>query len=262
MEEHNTWSGDLTEEQANLKLEFINRVGYWNDLYDDVLRLDPTFFEYYSELIAHPHEKAQLEPKVREFMLIAVNAATTQLYHDGIRTHIGNALDYGASFEEVVEVLQRTSGLGIHSITQGVPLIEKHYGTAPEPMGEDEEAQTQVREKFKRQRGYWSDRWEAVLRIDHEFLNSYTDVSSHPYVSGPLDDVVKEFLSIAYDLSTTNLYTPGADVHIQNALKLGASQEEVMEVLELAAVVGFHTLTESAPVLIEEAAKRGKLPDR
>jgi len=262
MADSTAWTGELTDEQVELRERFTDEVGYWNDLYEDVVRIDPTFFEYYTEILAHPHRHGSLDPKVREFMLIAVNAATTQLHTDGVRTHIGRALDHGAEFEEIVEVLQRTSGLGIHSITQGVPILEDFFGPAPEPTSDEAAEQDRVREKFEQQRGYWSERWESVLRTDHRFLDAYTDLSSHPYVVGPLDEKVKEFLSIAYDTTTTNLYTPGTRVHVENALKLGATREEVMEVLELAVIVGFHTLTESAPILIEEAAKREKLPDQ
>lgn len=42
---------------------------------------------------------------------------------------------------------------------------------------------------------------------------------------------VKEFVYIAIDCATTHLYVPGLKLHIRNAVRLGASREEVMEVL-------------------------------
>jgi alkylhydroperoxidase/carboxymuconolactone decarboxylase family protein YurZ len=42
-------------------------------------------------------------------------------------------------------------------------------------------------------------------------------------------------------------------VHIQNALKHGATADEVMEVLQIVSVLGIHTMTESVPILMQEA---------
>ena len=53
----------------------------------------------------------------------AIDAATTHLYEPGLRTHIRNALRYGATKEEIMEVLELVSVLGIHSCTLGVPVL-------------------------------------------------------------------------------------------------------------------------------------------
>jgi hypothetical protein len=34
-----------------------------------------------------------------------------------------------------------------------------------------------------------------------------------------------------------------------------------MEIFELVSVLGVHTLTDNVPILVEEAEKRGKLPE-
>jgi len=47
-----------------------------------------------------------------------------------------------------------------------------------------------------------------------------------------------------------------------NALRLGATAEEIMEVLMLTSVLGVHTITESVPILVEEVAKAGKAAAR
>ena len=57
---------------------------------------------------------------------------------------------------------------------------------------------------------------------------------------------------IAIDAATTHLYEPGLRIHIQNALKLGATTEEIMEVFQLTSVLGMHTCTVGVPILIEE----------
>jgi alkylhydroperoxidase/carboxymuconolactone decarboxylase family protein YurZ len=63
---------------------------------------------------------------------------------------------------------------------------------------------------------------------------------------------VKEFIYIAIDASTTHLYEPGLRQHIRNALRYGATREEIMEIYELTSAVGIHTCTLGVPVLLEE----------
>ena len=70
-----------------------------------------------------PWKYGTLPPKIRELIYVAIDAATTHLYLPGLRTHIRNALAHGATVEEIMEVLQLTSALGIHTITEGVPVL-------------------------------------------------------------------------------------------------------------------------------------------
>jgi hypothetical protein len=52
-------------------------------------------------------------------------------------------------------------------------------------------------------------------------------------------------------------YEPGLRQHIQNALRHGATREEIMEVYELTSVLGIHTCTLGVPVLLEELERAG-----
>ncbi|MGB0169834.1 MAG: carboxymuconolactone decarboxylase family protein, partial [Paracoccaceae bacterium] len=51
------------------------------------------------------------------------NVATTHLWPSGARRHIQNALEAGATKEEILEVIQLTSIMGIHSMSMGVPIL-------------------------------------------------------------------------------------------------------------------------------------------
>ena len=110
-----------------------------------------------------------------------------------------------------------------------------------------------VREEFIRRRGWWGDEWEAVLRIDPEFIEKYGEWSHVPVKHRYLDPKVREFVWIAVDASVTHLYQPGLRRHIRNALRLGASKEEVMEVIELVSIIGIHSAAVAGPMIAEEA---------
>jgi alkylhydroperoxidase/carboxymuconolactone decarboxylase family protein YurZ len=66
---------------------------------------------------------------------------------------------------------------------------------------------------------------------------------------------VKELILIAANVATTHLYAPGARRHMQNALKLGATREEILEVIELVSVLGIHAANMGVPILAELLAK-------
>jgi alkylhydroperoxidase/carboxymuconolactone decarboxylase family protein YurZ len=114
---------ELSERQRELRESFVEARGYWNPFWDGLLSLDPDFFEAYLNFSAVPWRNGTLEPKMKELIYIAIDASTTHLYEPGLRTHMRNALGYGATKEEIMEVLELVSVLGIHSCTLGVPIL-------------------------------------------------------------------------------------------------------------------------------------------
>ena len=243
-----------------LKQEFIEKRGYWNEFWEGLLTLDPEFFTAYLKFSSIPWSPGVLEPKVKEFIYIAIDAATTHLYEPGLRIHIENAFKYGATKEEIMEVYQLTSVLGMHTCTVGVPILideMKKAGKSSEIEKELDENATKLKQEFIEKRGYWNEFWEGLLTLDPEFFTAYLKFSSIPWSPGVLEPKVKEFIYIAIDAATTHLYEPGLRIHIENAFKYGATKEEIMEVYQLTSVLGMHTCTVGVPILIDEMKKAG-----
>jgi len=174
-----------------------------------------------------------------------------------------NALRLGATREEIMEVLQLISVLGIHSVTDGVPLLVEEMAAAgrsaelPQP-GAGGEREARLKAEFTAARGYWSELWDYVLALSPNFFEAYMHFSSVPWKHGMLAPKIKEFIYIAIDAATTHLYAPGTRVHIRNAIRLGATRQEIMEVLELTSVLGIHSTTHGVPILLEELETAGK----
>jgi alkylhydroperoxidase/carboxymuconolactone decarboxylase family protein YurZ len=120
----------LTDRQRTLREDFIDARGYWNEFWEGLLELDPDFFEAYLNFSGVPWRKGTLEPKLKELVYIAIDASTTHLYEPGLRQHIQNALHHGATAEEIMEVYELTSVLGIHTCTLGVPVLLEELQTA------------------------------------------------------------------------------------------------------------------------------------
>ena len=211
---------------------------------------DPEFFARFTELAEVPRRSNVLDPKVKELVCLAVNAAATHMYAPGIREHARRAIDLGATREELLEVLQLTSTLGIHASTVGVPLLLEALGDreAP-PLDERRQA---LKADFEARRGYWHDFWNGLLELDPDFFEAYVGFSAHPWEHGVLEPKVKELIYTAFDASATHMYVPGLRQHVANALGYGATPAEVMEVFELASTIGIHGYLAALPIVLEE----------
>ncbi|NUO84844.1 MAG: carboxymuconolactone decarboxylase family protein [Cupriavidus sp.] len=104
--------------------------GEWNVLWDQMRELDPEFMEAYLAFRCVPHRKGPLPPKVKELIMVAINAATTHLYAPGARRHMRNAIRHGATREEILEVLQLTTVMGIHSCNMAIPILMEEIEAA------------------------------------------------------------------------------------------------------------------------------------
>jgi alkylhydroperoxidase/carboxymuconolactone decarboxylase family protein YurZ len=248
---------DTDEQRSHLREAWVEAHGAWRDDYDDLLTLNPGFFERLLDLSAHPWRRGILEPKIKELVLLAVDAATTHLYAPGVREHIQRALEFGATPAEVMEVLELTSTMGIHACNVGVPILLEELEAAGQPLGSEPltARQEEIKAEFVAKRGYWNPFWDGLLRLDAEFFAAYTAFSSRPWETGVLQPKIKELIYTAFDASATHMFEPGLRQHIRNALSLGASKEEIIEVLELASVVGAQTWAVAGPPL-EEALER------
>jgi len=253
----NAAAPQLTTRQRQVKDEFIAVRGTWSQAWERVLELDAEFLHAYLDWSAVPLRKGHLEPKAREFIFIAADAAATHLYTPGIRQHIRAALDLGAAAAEVMEVLELTSTLGIHACNIGIPLLievleEEGKRTGSAPLTAQQE---KLKADFTASRGYWHQFWDGLLELDPELFTAYLEFSSLPWRQGVLPPVVKELVYIAFDAAATHLYAPGLKLHMRNAVRLGASTEEIIEVLEIVSVIGIHAATTAVPILAEELAR-------
>ena len=102
--------------------------------------------------------------------------------------------------------------------------------------------------------GGWNPNWEPFYEFDAEWTERFMQLAMKPMLSGVLDAKTMEFLAIAVDASCTHMYGPGVRRHIKKALELGATKEEIAAVLQLTSVLGVHTMSLSAPILLEELA--------
>ncbi len=108
--------------------------------------------------------------------------------------------------------------------------------------------------------GQWNTAWDPFFELDPTWTDEFFATAIPMYKSGVLSHKDVELLSIACDASFTHMYVPGTRRHIKAALKLGATMEEIMEVLKLCVAQGVQSCNLGVPILAEEIAKISATP--
>lgn len=179
---------DAEEERKRLKAEFDSRLGVdaYHEGWGSLLRVDPSFFSASISLASVPRRKSHLPRKEQALIALAVDCAATHLYTPGIREHITSAAREGASKDEILEVIELSSTLGIHACNIGVPLLVevlKEEGKYLEDITQPfNQTQQDLQREFTEKRGYWHTFWEDFLRLDPEFFAAYLEFSSLPWI--------------------------------------------------------------------------------
>lgn len=123
VERGRTGPAPLTEHQEELKARFTQLRGYWHEFWDEMLELDPEMFGAYTEFSTVPWRTGTLTPAEKELIYISYDIAATHLYVPGTKLHIRNALAHGATPQQVLEVMELSSMLGLDAITTAVPIL-------------------------------------------------------------------------------------------------------------------------------------------
>ena len=219
---------------------------------------DPAWAEAAERVTLNPWKHEVLPRKTVELIGLAVNAACTNLNPEGTRRHIRAALDAGASREETLTVLKMASFLSIHTCSLGAPILLEEAKAADVRPKEHSKPVTPVCDKV-RAGGGWNEAWTPFYNLDPEWTEQFMAAGIPIYSGAVLSPKLAELLSIAFDVSYTHMYPPGTRRHIKAALKLGATIEEIMEVLKVCVIQGVQACNMGIPILAEELARRSDM---
>ena len=223
----------------------------WGSSLDKFKEWDPKGGETLLRVGTNPWTSGVLPRKEVELISLALNCACTNLDEAGTRRHIRGALDAGATREEILAVFKMASLLALHSCSLGAPiLLEEAKAAGVEPRSKNK-APTPVCDKA-REVGQWNTAWDPFFNLDPLWTEQFISTGLPIYMGALIPPKLAELLSIAFDVSYTHMYAPGTRRHIKAALKLGATMEEIMEVLKLCVVQGVQAFNLGIPILDEE----------
>jgi len=235
-------------------------MGPWDAALNTLREWDPAWALGCVKMSTNPWATGILPRKLVELIGVAINAACTNLNPDGTRRHIRAALDAGASRDEILMVLKMASLLSIHSCSLGAPLLlEETKSASTQSATRPVASPTPACDKM-RELGQWNEAWDPFFELDPVWTDQFMGTGIGVYASGALPAKEVELLSIAFDVSYTHMYAPGTRRHIKAALKLGATVDEIMEVLKLCVVQGVQACNLGVPILADELANQYRTP--
>ncbi len=193
---------------------------------------------FWKVVYSGPH----LTPRMKELVLLALHASSSALNSEAIRRHARRALSAGAAATDVVDVLVTIIPLANHPLYTGIPALLDELRKA----GRQEEANLPpmnatvqaIRDDFIKNRGYWTTMRDTIGQLMPSYFAAFIGACMEPWKSGSLTAAERELMYIAIDCSISHTYEPGMRMHIQNALRYGATRDQILEVFQLAALIG------------------------
>jgi len=227
--------------------------GPWDTSLEQLFEWDPGWAETCVQMATNPWTTGVLPRKTVELISLALSVSCTNVNYEGTRLHIHAALEAGAAREEILMVLKMASLLSIHSCSLAVPILLEEAREAgvelPQPSAQTEPT---LACDAMRASGQWNRAWDPIFELDPAWTDKFMAANISVYSSGLMSPKLVELLGIAFDASFTHMYAPGTRRHIRAALRLGATVEEIMEVLKLCVAHGVQACKLGIPVLAEE----------
>lgn len=111
----------------------MKALGHWNKAWDPLLDIAPVWTDKFMAAGVEIYASGVFPPKEVELLSIAFEASYTQMYEPGTRRHIKNALEAGATVEEIMEVLKLCVVQGVQACNLGVPILEEEIISSSNP---------------------------------------------------------------------------------------------------------------------------------
>jgi len=187
------------------------------------------------------HTAPALSQRMRELVLVALHGTVTSLHGEGVRRHVRRALAAGATEQDILDVLITIVGAANHALYFALPVLIReldragHADAALPPVTPEAQA---IKEEFIRARGFWNEQRDSIIRLMPEYFAALSRLSTEPWKNGTLTEKERELVCIAIDCTVTHMFEPGLAIHIRHALQKGASRAEILEVFQLASVIG------------------------
>lgn len=130
----------------------------------------------------------------------------------------------------------------------------------PPPDTETDAAREAIKAFFIAERGYWRPWTDTLLQIAPGFVQQYAHYAGYPARTGPLTPRMVELIYVGLDASSSHLFETGLHTHMQRALEVGATHNDIVDVLHLVAVQGLASVCQASDILAELTGSAGDVP--
>ncbi|RYF61500.1 MAG: carboxymuconolactone decarboxylase family protein [Comamonadaceae bacterium] len=224
-----------------LEAQYSEYLGGLSPAFERELDRSRAYFERFMAMVQVPARRGALTDLEQNLIGVAVVANVTHHHTPRLDAYLRRARACGASEAQIHDALQLASVLGVHALTVGIPTIVEAFEEAGVDLGDRtalDERRQQLKDDFVAARGYWHESWDDMLVLDPDMFEAYTAYSRLPAERGVLEPKLRELIYIAIDSVATHLYVPGIKLHAVNAIRLGATSDEIITAIEIASLIG------------------------
>jgi alkylhydroperoxidase/carboxymuconolactone decarboxylase family protein YurZ len=109
-----------------------------------------------------------------------------------------------------------------------------------------------------REAGLWAKALDVLSEWDPHWTEKYASMALNPWTDGVLSGKELQLIAVGLSAAITNLDGAALRRNIRAALGGGATREEILEVLKMAAMLSIHSMSLGAPILLEELKAASK----
>lgn len=100
--------------------------------------------------------------------------------------------------------------------------------------------------------GLFDSSLDSLAEQDSEWTENFMKLVHQSQLNNILDPKLIVLIRLILDVTTTHLYSKGTRRHIVDALRLGISRKEILEVFKLSSIIGIHSCALGVPILEAE----------
>lgn len=119
------------------------------------------------------------------------------------------------------------------------------------PDAVTDEARQAIKALFIAERGYWRPWTDTMLQVSPGFVRQYARYAGYPARTGPLTERMVELIYVGLDASASHLFESGLNTHMKRALEVGATRNDIFDVLHLVAIQGLASVCQASDILAE-----------
>lgn len=109
--------------------------------------------------------------------------------------------------------------------------------------------------------GLFDASFDVMAEWDGEWTECFMTLVQDCQMNNILEPKLLSLIRLMIDVTATHLYRPGVQRHVRDALRIGVSRSEILEVFKLASVVGIHACALGVPILEKELVTAGLIEE-
>ena len=236
----------FSQEQIDIKEYFIAERGYWRPWTETILRINPHFLKRYACYAGYPARTGPLSQRMVELIYVALDASSTHLYQNGLRTHLALAGEAGATPADVLDVLHLVASQGLESVYSAVEILAEEAGLDLTPK-------LPAELRARADRIFPTDaKFVAVLaQMDPGYLEVLIDFLEYGDPMEGLSPAERALVEIALNACFTGYNAKALRRLIRVALEAGIAHAEILQAIQLGAHLSVHGTALGATMLDE-----------